>query len=167
MYSDPPRGNDTCVTSHANPQVVYSEPMAALRTRTLLACNRPIDALAAMEVHYEAPTCVRGAAWRVWLGVQARYLQGDLTVRGGVEQPLPGSRACGACGYGHAGALPAAGQPHGARGSSWLTLWFRDTGRLPVAITAQPCTVTFALALPHAAVASQCEGAWLGCDGHR
>jgi len=89
----PARGNDTCVTSHANPQVVYSEPMAALRTRTLLACNRPIDALAAMEVHYEAPTCVRGAAWRVWLGVQARYLQGDLTVRGGVEQPLPGSRA--------------------------------------------------------------------------
>lgn len=61
-----------------HPQVVYSEPMAALRVRTLLACNRPADALSAMEVHYEAPSCIKGAPWRSWLGVQARYHMGDM-----------------------------------------------------------------------------------------
>ena len=63
-----------------NTQVVYSEPMAALRVRTLLACNRPNDALAAMEVHYEAPGCIKGAPWRGWMSVQARYHIGDLMV---------------------------------------------------------------------------------------
>jgi hypothetical protein len=64
-----------------NTQVVYSEPMAALRVRTLLACNRPNDALAAMEVHYEAPGCIKGAPWRGWMSVQARYPQKNLMVR--------------------------------------------------------------------------------------
>eukprot|EP00983_Pelagomonas_calceolata_P110821 1159717-Pelagomonas_calceolata.AAC.5 len=54
--------------------------MAALRVRTLLACNRPADALSAMEVHYEAPSCIKGAPWRSWLGVQARYHMGDMAV---------------------------------------------------------------------------------------
>jgi len=76
--------------ARAHTQVVYSEPMAALRVRTLLVVNRPQDALSAMEVHYEAPPCVRGAPWRSWLALQARYHLGDLAVRA----PVPRQPAC-------------------------------------------------------------------------
>ena len=68
--------------THAHTQVVYSEPMAVLRVRTLLAVGRPADAANACGVHYEAPGAVNAAPWRLWLTLQALYHQGELQVCG-------------------------------------------------------------------------------------
>ncbi|KAG1672230.1 hypothetical protein FOA52_002931 [Chlamydomonas sp. UWO 241] len=61
------------------PQVLYSEEVAAMRARCLLQAGRLEDVEEALAVPYEGKAELRGAPWRHWLRAQTRYHQGDLT----------------------------------------------------------------------------------------
>ncbi len=65
-----------CVT-----QVVYSEPMGAMRASALVGLGQYSEACSALTVTYDCPDNIRRAPWRMWLAMQAKYMSGDMQVR--------------------------------------------------------------------------------------
>lgn len=59
-------------------QVVYHDPMAAMRAQTLLQLGHFSSAETACSVTYDTHPWIKTAPWRLWMTMQIKYHTGDL-----------------------------------------------------------------------------------------